>query len=139
MQPAKIFLIRLLVLTSVAVAFPCLYAQDLSGLPEAFDAGWKGQKVCEVLYEKGNMRAARCIFPPGIGHEKHFHYPHFGYVLEGGTMRVTDATGAGEDIQLTTGQTWSTDEITVHQGVNIGATTVSVLMVETRPEKPGSE
>lgn len=56
-------------------------------LPHAIDAGWKGQASCELLYENDAMRVARCIFPPGIGHEKPFHNPHFGYVLEGGTLR----------------------------------------------------
>ncbi len=139
MPPARHFLIKSLILLSAVFAFQWTFAEDLPDLPEAFDAGWKGQKVCEVLYETDTMRAARCTFPPGIGHEKHFHYPHFGYVLEGGTLRIKDATGTEEIVQTITGQTWSTNEITVHQAVNIGTTTTSYLIVEPRVEGSGSE
>ena len=37
------------------------------------EAGWQGEKVCEVLVENESVRTLRCTFPPGIGHEKHYH------------------------------------------------------------------
>ena len=39
------------------------------------------------------MRAARCSFPPGVGHERHFHAAHWGYIVQGATMRITTAAG----------------------------------------------
>ena len=66
----------------------CLSANE--GLPHAFEAGWKGEKTCELMFEDASVRVGRCIFPPGVGHEKHYHSPHFGYVLEGGTLKITD-------------------------------------------------
>ena len=74
----------------------------------------------------------RRLFPPGIGHEKHFHNPHFGYVLEGGKLRITSAEGEVIEVQTTTGGSWSSDKITVHEALNIGATTTSYLIVEPR-------
>jgi hypothetical protein len=62
-------------------------------LPTAFDAGWKGERVCEPLFENERMRAARCTFPPGGGHERHSHPAHWGYIVQGTTMRITTATG----------------------------------------------
>lgn len=109
----------------------CL-ASDLPDLPEAFDAGWKGEKTCELLYETETMRVGRCSFPPGIGHEKHFHYPHFGYVLEGGVLSITDEAGNVEVRKTTTGKSWSTDKITVHEALNVGDTTTSYLIVEPK-------
>jgi quercetin dioxygenase-like cupin family protein len=107
-------------------------AADAAGLPHAFDAGWQGQKTCELLFENETVRVGRCAFPPGVGHEKHFHNPHFGYVLEGGTMRLTDAAGAS-DSTTEAGETWSTTEVTVHQGLNVGETTTRYLIVEPKP------
>jgi len=107
-------------------------ASDLPDLPEAFDAGWKGEKTCELVYETETMRVGRCSFPPGIGHEKHFHYPHFGYVLEGGVLHITDDGGNVKEVQTVTGKSWSTDKITIHEALNIGDTTTSYLIVEPK-------
>jgi hypothetical protein len=80
------------------------FAKDLPDLPEAFDAG----------------------------HEKHVHYPHYGYVLEGGTLSITGATGKVEEVQTISGKDWSTTTITVHEALNIGETTTSYLIVEPK-------
>jgi quercetin dioxygenase-like cupin family protein len=139
MQPVKLFLSKPLILVTATVVSQWSYAQDKPDLPEAFDAGWKGQKVCELLYETESVRAGRCTFPPGVGHERHFHYPHFGYVLEGGTLRIVDETGNESVRQTITGQSWSTNEITLHSALNIGDTTTSYLIIEPRAEQPGSK
>lgn len=114
---------------------PSLRADQHGGLPHAFDAGWQGQKTCELLYETPQVRVGRCSFPPGVGHEQHYHNPHFGYVLAGGTLRIESASG--ETIVTTkTGDTWTTETMTVHQAVNIGDTTTSYLIVEPREIAP---
>jgi quercetin dioxygenase-like cupin family protein len=106
-------------------------AADTANLPHAFDAGWQGQKTCELLYEDAAVRVGRCAFPPGVGHEKHFHNPHFGYVLEGGTMRLVDSEG--EQTSTTeAGGSWSTSEVTVHEGLNVGESTTRYLIVEPK-------
>ena len=118
------------------ILFGCLcgpvtvMADGVPDLPEAFDAGWKGEKTCELLYQTDKMRVGRCSFPPGVGHEKHFHYPHFGYVLEGGTLSITDDEGQVEIRQTVAEENWSSSEITIHEALNIGETTTSYLIVE---------
>ena len=114
-------------------------AADLSGSgagsagpPHAFEAGWEGEKVCETLFEDAVVRVARCVFPPGVGHEKHYHNPHFGYVLEPGRLRIEDSAGTRE-IETRAGADWSTSEITVHEAVNVGDSTTSYLIVEPVP------
>jgi quercetin dioxygenase-like cupin family protein len=116
---------------AVTLVSPPAPAADSTGLPHAFDAGWQGQKTCELLFEDETVRVGRCAFPPGVGHEKHYHNPHFGYVLEGGTMRLTDAE---EEVVSTTeaGGSWSTTEVTVHAGLNVGETTTRYLIVEPK-------
>lgn len=108
-------------------------AEEHEELPHAFDAGWQGRQTCELLFEDEKVRVARCVFPPGVGHEKHYHNPHFGYTLEGSTLLIQDASGENE-VVTEAGMTWSTDSITVHQALNIGDTTTSYLMVE--PKSP---
>jgi quercetin dioxygenase-like cupin family protein len=116
---------------TLTLASPPAPAADTAGLPHAFDAGWQGQKTCELLFENEAVRVGRCAFPPGVGHERHYHNPHFGYVLAGGTMRLVDRDGE----QTTTteaGGTWSTTEVTVHEGLNVGETTTHYLIVEPK-------
>ena len=124
--------VRLLLIASVAVFAQWSVAEELPDLPEAFDAGWKGEKTCELLYETDSVRVGRCVFPPGIGHEKLFHYPHFGYVLEGGLLSITDEAGNVTERQTITGKSWSTDKITIHEALNIGDTTTSYLIIEPK-------
>jgi beta-alanine degradation protein BauB len=105
--------------------------KETPGLPHAFEAGWKGEKTCEPLFENDKFRAGRCTFPPGVGHERHFHRPHFGYIVAGATMRMTDAAGT-QDRVLQTGATWWSDGIEWHEGVNIGDTTGVYVIIEPK-------
>ncbi|MDX1381232.1 MAG: cupin domain-containing protein [Xanthomonadales bacterium] len=120
-------------LLTAVLAFSAALAHggEADGLPHAFEAGWHGQKTCELLYETAAVRVGLCTFPPGVGHEKHYHEPHFGYVLEGGTLRIVDADGE-RTVATTSGGTWSTTERTVHEALNVGDTTTRYLIVEPR-------
>ena len=100
-------------------------------LPTAFDAGWKGQKVCELLFENADLRAARCTFPPGVGHDRHFHPRHWGYVVQGSTMRITDARGTSDRV-IKTGSSWWSDGIEWHEAVNIGPTAAVYVIYEPK-------
>ena len=100
-------------------------------LPTAFAAGWKGEAVCELLYENDDLRAGKCTFPPSVGHERHFHPPHWGYILQGTTMRITDETGTAER-ELPTGATWWSDGVAWHEAVNIGETESVYLIIEPK-------
>jgi quercetin dioxygenase-like cupin family protein len=100
-------------------------------LPDPLEAGWDGEKVCEVLQENEKLRALKCTFPPGGGHERHFHAPHFGYIVEGGKMRITDAAGTVER-ELKTGASWQSGGVDWHEVVNIGDTTSVYIIVEPK-------
>lgn len=115
----------------IALAFLAL--QGAAALPDPLDAGWKGEKVCELLRENDEMRALRCTFAPGEGHERHFHAPHFGYILEGSTMRITDKNGVREQA-LATGGTWWSDGVDWHEAVNIGDRVSVYIIVEPKNE-----
>jgi len=100
-------------------------------LPDPVEAGWQGEPVCQRLKEDADIRVFRCVFPPGVGHERHFHQQHFGYALSGGTMRITDATGTRE-VKLQTGTYFSSEGIAWHEVLNVGDTVVSYLMLEPK-------
>ena len=102
-----------------------------AALPGPLEAGWKGVQVCEALFENDHIRVARCTFPPGVGHERHYHPPHFGYILGGGVMQITDENGAREQ-PTPTGATWWSDGIGWHETVNIGKTTTIYIIVEPK-------
>jgi beta-alanine degradation protein BauB len=107
----------------------------LSPLPGPLEAGWRGNTVCVLLHENARTRALRCTFPPGGGHERHFHAAHWGYILAGSTMQITSATGAVVR-ELKAGDSWWSDGLAWHEALNIGQTTGVYLIVEPKvPER----
>ncbi|MEL7685445.1 hypothetical protein AAG594_13990 [Citromicrobium bathyomarinum] len=66
-----------------------------------------------------------------MGHERHYHPAHYGYALNGGTMRITDETGV-QTVTLETGSDYTSDGTAWHEVLNIGETPVIYLMVEER-------
>lgn len=101
------------------------------GPPDPLAAGWQGEPVCERLHEDHRQRVLRCTFPPGVGHEKHYHREHFGYVLAGGRMQITDADGT-RTMDPEAGQSWHSDGVAWHEVVNVGETTSQYLIVEPK-------
>jgi quercetin dioxygenase-like cupin family protein len=104
---------------------------DITGLPSPLEAGWKGKKVCDVLQDNADVRVLRCTFPPGVGHEKHFHAPHFGYAIKGGKAHIKDASGE-RDATTPDGYSWWTPGYTIHENQNIGDTTTIYLIIEPK-------
>ena len=104
---------------------------QLPKLPDPLAAGWQGQQVCERLHEDTSQRVLRCTFPPGVGHERHFHAPHFGYVVVGSVMQITNESGTRE-VDLSTGTNWTSEGTAWHQVVNVGETTGVYLIVEPK-------
>jgi quercetin dioxygenase-like cupin family protein len=102
-------------------------------LKTALQAGWQESKVCELLFEDSKIRTIRCTFPPGVGHEKHYHPPHFGYTLKGGTMRITDSSGERViGSAESSDSTWQSKGVAWHKVLNIGTTTAQYLIVEQK-------
>jgi len=102
-----------------------------SALPDPLHAGWKGEPVCELLFENDSIRTLRCSFPPGVGHERHYHQAHFGYCLSGSTMRITDTTGV-RDVVVPTGSYFYNKGIEWHEVLNVGDSLAVFLIVEPK-------
>lgn len=100
-------------------------------LPDPLQAGWNGTPVCELLHEDSRQRVLRCIFAPNVGHERHFHAPHFGYALSGGRVRITDDRGVRE-LDLSANSSFNSEGVAWHEILNIGSTTISYLIVESK-------
>lgn len=107
-------------------------ATPVGELPHAVDAGWNGEKTCELLQENENVKAYRCTFAPGVGHERHFHNAHWGYVIEGGMMRTVDGKNGVREVTSATGAWWWSDGVEWHEALNIGDTTTSYVIVEPK-------
>lgn len=122
-------------LAALALAAP-VAADPPAALPSALEAGWHGSTMCELLEQAQSYRVLRCTFPPGTGHERHFHPANFGYALSGGTMRITDASGT-RTVEVATGSHFSSAGTAWHEAVNVGDTTVSYLIVEQLGTPPG--
>ena len=102
-----------------------------TNLPDPLEAGWKGKKVCKVLKDNAKLRVLKCTFPPRVGHEKHYHNPHFGYTITGSKFRITTADGIKE-VDVPSGSDFSNEEISTHEVVNIGDTTAVFLIIEPK-------
>jgi len=100
-------------------------------LPDPLESGWNGKAVCEVLEDSPQLRVLKCTFPPGVGHERHFHKPHWGYAISGSKFRMTDTTGTRE-IEISSGSSFRKEAILWHEALNIGDSTAVFLIIEPK-------
>jgi quercetin dioxygenase-like cupin family protein len=100
-------------------------------LPDPLAAGWNNESVCELVEENDKLRVLKCTFDPGIGHEKHYHEPHFGYVLAGSKFRLSDKDGIKE-VQVLTGSSFYSEGTEGHKALNIGDSTAVFLIMEPK-------
>ena len=100
-------------------------------LPDPLEAGWNNEPVCEEVLNNDELRVLKCSFPPGVGHEKHYHPTHFGYTLSGSTFRITDTTGVRE-LVIPTGTNFYNEKIDWHEVLNIGDSTAVFLIIEPK-------
>ncbi len=136
--PAKLSLFRCPTSTNAVASITFFAAMTMLAacapvalLPDPLEAGWNGTAVCESLHEDSEQRILCCVFPPGVGHERHFHVPHFGYTIAGGRMRITDGSGVRE-VEALAGSSFTSDGVTWHEVLNVGNTTSEFLIIERK-------
>jgi quercetin dioxygenase-like cupin family protein len=120
---------KLIRLLFTFILFLTISCKEKSKLPDPLEAGWNNKSVCEVLEDSDELRVLKCTFPPGVGHEKHYHNPHFGYTLKGSKFKIEDDKGTRE-VNVPTGYSFSNSKIIEHQVLNIGDSTAVFLIVE---------
>lgn len=113
---------------AMSFLFNCV---EHKSLPDPLEAGWNNKAVCEVLQDNENLRALKCTFPPGVGHERHYHKAHFGYAVAGGTFRIKDTTGI-RVVTIKTGADFTSEGVDWHEVQNIGDSTAIFLIVEPK-------
>lgn len=112
--------------------FILFYGCDTNNsLPDPLQAGWQNKSVCEVMEENETVRVLKCTFPPGVGHERHYHDPHYGYALAGSTFLIKDTTGVRE-VDVLTGTDFYSQGTEWHEVLNIGDSTAIFLIVEPK-------
>lgn len=78
------------------------------------------------------IRVLRCTFAPGVGHERHYHPPHVGFVLEGeSVMRITTEQGVVER-PVRAGTSFTNETEVRHAALNVGAQTTRYLIIEKK-------
>lgn len=116
----------------VLILYLCLIScKPTSLLPDPVEAGWKGKEVCKVAHETNKVRILKCTFPPNVGHEKHYHKPHFGYTVKGSRFQITDSKGI-RIVDAKTGSHFSNESIIEHEVLNVGDSTAVFLIVEPK-------
>lgn len=115
----------------VCIVFVLIGCETKTELPDPMAAGWKGKLVCEILEDNENLRVLKCTFPPGVGHERHYHDTHFGYTLSGGTFRIKDTTGVRE-VTIPSGTNFYNEKVEWHEVQNIGDSTAIFLIMEPK-------
>jgi quercetin dioxygenase-like cupin family protein len=121
----------------IKFALPLLFLTVVSSchtkteLPDPLKAGWNGNAVCELMEDNSRVRVLKCTFPPGVGHERHYHKPHVGYTISGSTFRMEDAAGIRE-VEVPTGTQFYSEGTAWHEVLNIGDSTAVFLIMEPK-------
>jgi quercetin dioxygenase-like cupin family protein len=100
-------------------------------LQDPLSAGWNGESVCELISEDEKLRVLKCTFAPGVGHERHYHAPHFGYTIAGSLFRIKDKSGTRE-VNVATGSSFNNEGVEWHEVLNVGDSTAVFLIIEPK-------
>ena len=114
-----------------SVAFALIGCTSPTNLPDPLKAGWNNRPVCEEIQNTPKVRVLKCTFPPGVGHEKHYHAAHVGYTIAGSRFQITDTTGTRE-VDVPTGSSFSSDGVVWHEVLNTGDSTAIFLIIEPK-------
>jgi quercetin dioxygenase-like cupin family protein len=114
------------------LAFILLFGcRQSNTLPDPLEAGWEGEKVCEIIEDQARLRVLKCSFPPGVGHNRHFHAEHFGYTVKGSRFKIKDIEGT-RVVDVPTGSSFYNEFIEWHEVLNVGDSTAVFLIMEPK-------
>ena len=118
----------LVLLSFISLFVSCKKATQLQ---DPLSAGWLGKSVCELISEDDKLRVLKCTFAPGVGHERHYHAPHFGYTIAGSRFQIKDKSGTRE-VNVATGSSFNNEGVEWHEVLNIGDSTAVFLIIEVK-------
>jgi quercetin dioxygenase-like cupin family protein len=130
MRHAKPALLILLVtLVAITLAAGTILAQDPLKV---------GPNIYKLVTENARIRVLEVTFKPGDQIASHSHPDHLGYVLSGGSLKITNAEGKVTEINAKSGDSfWIPAE--THSAVNSGKTEVKILVVELKEPAPAKK
>ena len=97
----------------------------------AQDAAKVAPHVYKVLFENDRVRLLEVRMKPGDESAQHSHPNYLVYALEGGTVKLTPASGDSAAVEIQAGDTmWR--EAEEHSALNIGTTDLVALFVELK-------
>lgn len=87
--------------------------------------------IYRVLFENERLRALEVRMMPGAESALHGHPDYFVYVLDGGTVKLTSASGEGAELPIEPGQVLfrPAEE---HAAKNVGDVELRALFVELK-------
>lgn len=92
----------------------------------------------KLLNDTAGLRIIEINYKPGESSPMHAHPEQAVYVIEGGTVEMTDANGKKDTLEFKSGMAGLFPGAT-HSAKNIGTTNLKALLVEVnRPNKPGT-
>jgi quercetin dioxygenase-like cupin family protein len=115
----------------VAAVFVCLALVLTAGTAMAQDPLTVGPNIYHKIFENARVRMMEVMFAPGDSIAFHAHPDHAVYVVNGGTLRVTESNGTSMVAELKPGQPLWFDA-TTHAAKNIGTTPMKLLVVELK-------
>ncbi len=87
--------------------------------------------VYKVAFENEHLRLLEVVMAPGAETELHSHPNYLVYALSDGTIRLTDASGQGGEVEISQGDTmWRDAE--EHSAVNTGPAEMRALFIELK-------
>lgn len=103
----------------------------------AQDPAVVAQDIYKCPFENEQSRLCEINFKPGAKIAPHSHPDHLVYVLQPGTLRITDdGTGKSSDVEFAAGQAVWIPAVT-HHAVNIGDTEVKAILIEFKTKAHG--
>ncbi len=97
----------------------------------AQDAAEAAPHIYKVLFENERVRLLDVRMKPGDESAQHSHPDYLLYALEGGTVKLSDASGQSAEVDVPEGATmWRDAE--EHSALNIGTTDLHALFVELK-------
>lgn len=107
--------------------------QTTSGKPkENIDAVKASPDKFKILLENENVRVVEYTLKPGEKDDWHTHPPKSSYVIAGGKLKIVRENGEELIADEKTGTASWIDYLGKHYAVNIGNTTVTILLTEVK-------
>jgi len=121
--------IKILFITLAVAYAASSYSQHSS---QQIDPVIVSPEMYEVLLENEHVRVIRYRIEPGERDELHTHPAKVSYIVSGGSLRITTASGESFIVEEDTDSATWLEAIGRHYAENIGMTAVKIVLIEIK-------